>query len=59
MFLLEFEEWQLVTLGHYGRLTSPLFDLQKMTSFTDHTDIVRWNRDLFQLIKDMEKSLMA
>ena len=42
-----------------GKPRPCLFDLEKMTSFADDTDIVKWNRDLSQLIKDMEKSLVA
>ena len=41
----------------YAIYTSPLFDLQKMTSFADDTYIVRWNKTLTQLIIDMQKSL--
>ena len=43
----------------YAIFTSPLFDLEKMTSFADDTQIVRWNSNLSLLIKDMEKSLEA
>ena len=42
-----------------GKPRPCLFDLEKMTSFMDDTNIVKWNRDLSQLIKDMEKSLVA
>ena len=38
---------------------SPLFDLEKMSNYADDNFITRWNKNLTELVKDMEKSLVA
>jgi hypothetical protein len=43
----------------YTIYTSPLFDLEAMTSFADDINIIRFSKILVNLITDIPKSLRA
>lgn len=43
----------------YAIYVSPLFDLHNLTNFADDNFIVRWNKQMPELITDLEKSLEA
>ena len=43
----------------YSIYILPLFDMEKMTTYVDDNFIIRWNKNLTQLINDMQKSLEA
>ena len=41
----------------YAVFVSPLFDLLRLTNFADDNFVIRWNKCMTALIKDLEKDL--